>query len=188
MADELLRNLGPLAPFAGFWEGNKGDDVAPADDPLQIENNKFRERMSFEPFGPINNHQQCLYGLRYSRMAWRLGEAAAFHEDTGYMLWDADAKQVMRCFIIPRGVTVLAGGTVEPGAHTFQLSAVAGSDTYGICSNLFLDKEFKTIQYDITLTIQNNILTYNEDTHLKMRGQPEVFHHIDQNTLKKVHS
>ncbi|MGC3974116.1 MAG: heme-binding beta-barrel domain-containing protein [Nitrospira sp.] len=58
-----------------------------------------------------------------------MGDAGAFHEETGYWLRDAAAKQVLRCLIVPRGVTVLAGGTVEPDATSFQIAAVAGSDS-----------------------------------------------------------
>jgi hypothetical protein len=39
---------------------------------------------------------------------------------------DADAKQVLRSFIVPRGVTVLAGGTVEPDATAFDPRAEVG--------------------------------------------------------------
>lgn len=103
------------------------------------------------------------------------------------MLWDAAAKQVLRCFIVPRGVTVLAGGTVEPGASSFQVAAEAGSDTYGICSNNFLDREFKTVRYELTVTVHGrNSLSYSEDTQLRIKGQAELFHHTDANTLRRV--
>lgn len=178
--------LGPLAALAGVWEGDKGDDIAPSDD-RRTENNKYRERLTFVPFGPVNNHEQTLYGLKYSTMAWRLNEADSFHEEVGYWLWDAKENQVLRSFMIPRGVTVLAGGTVQPNDKSFTLSAKAGSDTYGICSNLFLDREFKTVQYDLKITIHDaNTFTYEEDTQLKMKNRKEVFHHTDRNTLKKV--
>jgi hypothetical protein len=49
---------------------------------------------------------------------WRLGETDPFHEELGYWLWDADAGQVLRCFMVPRGVTVIAGGKDEPFHHT----------------------------------------------------------------------
>ena len=113
MNDDLMIHLGPLAALAGVWEGDKGDDVAPSDD-RGTERNKFRERMTFEPFGPTRNHEQTLYGLRYSTVARRIGEDAPFHEETGYWLWDPDAKQVLRCFIVPRGVTVLDGERSSP--------------------------------------------------------------------------
>lgn len=183
MSYNIIKNLGPLAPLAGIWEGEKGDDTAPSDD-RGTETNKFRERISFEPMGPVNNHEQTLYGLRYSTIAWRSGENDPFHEESGYWLWDAQAKQVLRCFIIPRGITVLAGGTVEPDAQSFELAADVGSETYGICSNPFLDKEFKTVRYELKITIHNNeSFSYEEDTQIQIKGQKDLFHHIDKNSL-----
>jgi hypothetical protein len=38
---------------------------------------------------PVNNHEQTLYGLRYSLTAWRIGSEYAFHEDRGFFFWDA---------------------------------------------------------------------------------------------------
>lgn len=184
--EEIIANLGPLAALAGNWEGDKGEDVAPSDD-RGTEENAYRERLVFEPFGPVNNHEQTLYGLRYQTTAFRLGEADSFHEETGYWLWDPAEKQVLRSFMIPRGVTVLAGGTVDPGAKTFQLAAEAGSDTYGICSNKFLDREFKTVRYELKITLHGaNEFSYEEDTQLKMKGRKDLFHHTDKNRLKRV--
>ena len=185
--EEIIKNLGPLATLAGIWEGAKGDDIAPDDNRTGIENNKFRERMTYEPFGPVNNHEQVLWGLRYSTTAWRLDEVDAFHEETGYWLWDPKAKQVLRCFIVPRGVTVLAGGTVEPNAKSFELKAEAGSDTYGICSNKFLDQEFKTVRYELKIKLNSDdTLEYEEHTYLKMKNSPKLFDHSDKNTFKKI--
>jgi hypothetical protein len=186
MTDDIIKNLGPLKPLAGIWEGEKGDDTAPSDD-RGVETNKFRERIVFDPLGPVNNHEQTLYGLRYSTTAWRLGDQNPFHEELGYWLWDSSAKQVLRCFMVPRGVTVIAGGTVEPDAKTFELFAEVGSETYGICSNQFLDKEFKTVRYELKVSIHDDAsFSYEEDTQLKIKGQADLFHHIDKNTLRRV--
>ncbi len=184
--NELLPKLGPLAALAGIWEGDHGTDIAPSDD-RGTEENLYRERISFVPFGPVNNHEQELYGLKYSTMAWRTTEEAAFHEDTGFWLWDAKAKQVMRCFVIPRGISVIAGGTVAPDAKGFKLVAESGSETYGICSNLFLDREFKTVRYEITVTVHSETeISYSQDSQLKMPGRDQLFHHTDTNRLKRV--
>lgn len=183
MTDNLL---GPLAPLSGTWEGDKGNDRAP-DDNRGVETNLYRERMTFEPTGLVQNHEQYLYGLRYRTTAWRIGETDPFHEEVGYWMWDAAAQQVIRCFIVPRGVTVIAGGTVAANAATFSLAATAGSDTYGICSNQFLDREFKTVRYDLKVTIHGrDSFSYEETTHLKIKGQDAVFQHIDKNTLRRV--
>ena len=95
----------------------------------------------------------------------------------------------MRCFIVPRGVTVIAGGTVEPEAREFHLAAEVGSETHGICSNRFLGREFKTVRYELKVTVHDaNSFSYEEDTQLQIKGQSELFHHIDKNTLKRLPS
>jgi len=186
MTDEIIKNLGPLAPLAGIWEGDKGEDSAPSDD-RGTETNKFRERITFEPLGPVNNHEQALYGLRYTTTVWPLGASDPFHEELGYWLWDAQAKQVLRCFTVPRGVSVIAGGTVEPDAKSFELVADAGSETYGICSNQFLDKEFKTVRYELKVTLHDDhSFSYEEDTQLQIKGPSDLFHHTDKNTLQRL--
>lgn len=188
MDAESLKALGPLAALAGVWEGDKGDDVAPSDD-RGTERNKFRERLVLEPIAPVNNHEQTLHGLRYATTVWRIGEQAPFHEEVGYWLWDPKDKQVLRCFIVPRGIAVIAGGTVEPTARAFALAADVGSATYGICSNRFLDREFKTVRYEVNVTIHDaDTFAYDEDTQIRITGQDQLFHHRDKNTLKRVKS
>lgn len=181
------KDFGPLAQLAGVWEGSEGDDTAPSDD-RGTEKNFFREVMEFEPFGPVDNHEQKLYGLRYKTTAWRKGESDAFHEEMGYWLWDAKAQQVMRCFLVPRGVSVIAGGTVAANASEFVLEAKLGSATYGICSNLFLDQEFKTISYRLQLKVDGDLLSYEENTRLQIKSKPGVFDHIDKNVLRRTKS
>lgn len=192
MGDEDIKHLGPLAALAGFWEGNEGVDVAPSPE-RALQERHYRERITFEPFGPVDNHEQILWGLRYATTAWPLGEGEneddPFHEEVGYWLWDPQERQVLRCFLVPRGVTVLAGGTVEPDAREFELVATVGSQTYGICSNEFLDREFKTVRYELKVTVHDDgRFSYEEDTQLQLKGQSALFHHTDRNTLKKVES
>lgn len=181
--DDKTPSFGPLTLLAGTWEGDKGYDTSPSKD-RGTKTTRFRELIKFDPFGPVYNHKQVLYGLRYSTTAWPLGEANPFHEELGYWLWDIREKQVLRCFIVPRGVTVMAGGTVEPNAKQFELFAEVGSQTYGICSNKFLDREFKTVRYELQVTVHDNqSFSYEEDTQLQIKGQTDIFHHTDRNTL-----
>lgn len=179
--------LGPLSGLVGAWEGEKGTDTAPDDDPSKTEINQYRERITFDPTGAVNNHQQQLFGLRYATTAFRIGEAEPFHEELGYWLWDAEAKQVLRCFMVPRGVTIIAGGTAEADAVSFKIAADVGSETYGICSNRFLDENFKTVRYELEFEkVDANTIRYSEDTQLQIKGQSGIFHHTDENTLSRV--
>ncbi len=184
--EEMLKNLGPLAKLAGVWEGDQGIDIAPSPTRGSLET-PYRERIVFEAMGPVDNHEQQLYGLRYSTAAYRHGEDEAFHEELGYWLWDGQEGQVLRCFLVPRGVTILAGGDAAAGDLSFSIAAEVGSQTYGISSNRFLDREFKTVRYELTVTIEHsNSFRYEEDTQLLLKGLSQPFHHLDSNTLRRV--
>jgi len=111
MSKAIIDNLGPLAALAGTWEGDNGLDVSRIHS--KETQTRYREQIVFEPLGPVKNGPQHLYGLRYAMTAWRLGEDDAFHEELGYWLWDKDQKQVLRCFMVPRGVVINAGGDAE---------------------------------------------------------------------------
>lgn len=186
MDQNELKNWGPLAALIGKWEGKKGDDLAPSDD-RGTENNKYREEAVYEAIGPAVNHEQKLYGLRYRMMAWRLEEKDPFHEELGYMMWDAQDQQIIRCVMIPRGVAIVAGGTAQADSQNFSLSAKLGSATYGIASNQFLDREFKTVGYEVKYTLHpDGSFSYDQDVQIQIKGKPDLFHHRDGNRLYKI--
>ncbi len=187
---EETEGLGPLAALVGVWEGDKGADRAPSDadgpDDRGVAHSNYRERIVFEPTGRVDNHAQVLYGLRYRTTAWRIGSEDSFHEEVGYWLWDAGAGQVMRCFIVPRGISVIAGGSASADSDTFSLEANVGDATFGICSNPFLDKEFRTVRYTLTVTTHDDgTWSYDEDTQMQL-ANGEIFHHTDANRLARV--
>jgi hypothetical protein len=100
-------NYGPLRFLIGTWEskGLTGENQAPDPD-RKVENTKFRQMMTFEPIGDVNNHEQVLYVLRYHTKAWEEGkDDKHFHEEVGYFIWDKSGRQVMKSFIVPRGIS-----------------------------------------------------------------------------------
>ncbi len=185
MNHNMIQQLGPLAALAGTWAGDQGVDISWIHS--RETKTTYRERIVFEPLGPVRNGPQELYGLRYAMTAWRTGEDDAFHEELGYWLWDAGNKQVLRCFMVPRGVVINAGGDAEAGSQSFHLSAQAGSETYGILSNQFLDASHKTMQYELDVSIHaDGQFSYKEDTQLWLPVKDAIFHHTDQNRLERV--
>ena len=183
---ETLRNLGPLAALAGTWEG-EGTDTHPVAEGTEDEG--FRERMVFDPIDPQPNGPQLLYGLRYHVHIDKLDEdeVLTFHDQVGYWLWEPATKTLLQTLAIPRGQVAMAIGTAEPDARTFTVKATLGSPTAGIVSAPFLHENFRTLEYTITITLnEDGTLRYEEDTVLQIAGRPEPFHHTDKNTLRRV--
>jgi hypothetical protein len=124
--------------------------------------------------------------LDYRTAAWREGEDNPFHTEVGYWMWDAANKQVMRCFMVPRASTLIAGATVEPNATTFKLESELGSNTYGILSNKHLDEIARTTRFDVTIIVGEDTFSYDETTVVEHKKSPTVIMHTDRNTLKLV--
>src|SRR4051794_16914231 len=102
--------LGPLGGLIGTWEGDQGIDISYHHSEGKVGETPYREHVEFKPFGPVVNGKQDLFGLDYRMAAYRLGEDEPFHTEVGYWLWDGANGQVMRSFMVPRGMVVIAGG------------------------------------------------------------------------------
>ena len=90
-------------------------------------------------------------------------------------MWDARDSEVVRCFLIPRGSAIVAGATVAADATTFTLQANVGSQTYGILSNNWLDKNAQAIRYEVTIdTSVDDEFTYTETTVIQHARMPEA--------------
>lgn len=182
---DTLANLGPLRALAGVWVGTKGLDVNPkADGP---ERARFTERMELQPIDAQANGPQLFYGLRYHTRILKVGEAPTYHDQVGYWLWEPATGLVLQTLAIPRGQIALASGHAAPDARSFHLSARRGETEYGICSTAFLEQAFRTVSYDIEISVlPDGRWSYFETTVLLVQGQPDPFRHEDSNTLTKV--
>ncbi|MCB0993632.1 MAG: FABP family protein [Acidimicrobiales bacterium] len=181
-----MNHFGPLAALAGEWEGDDGLDVSYHHAVDEIRETPYREHITFKPFGPVDNGDQQMYGLDYKMAAWRAGEENPFHTEVGYWLWCAGLGHVMRGFLVPRGTVVLAGGPAAPDATTFTLTATHDSDEYGVLSNPYLAQRAKCVRYEVTVTVEGDVMTYEEDTVLQMTELPDLVHHTDRNRLRRV--
>jgi hypothetical protein len=180
---DTLRNLGPLASLAGTWEG-EGSDRHPVAYGSLTET--YLERLVFEPIDPQTNGPQLLYGLRYHSHINKRDERLTFHEQVGYWLWEPATKALLQTVAIPRGMVALASGRAEPDARTFTVRANLGGTTAGIISAPFLNENFRTIEYALTIFASDGAFTYEQDTVLLVAGRGETFHHTDRNTLRRV--
>ncbi len=181
---DTLSNLGPLAPLAGVWEG-EGIDTHPVAEGGEDE--RYRERIEFEPIDPQPNGPQLLYGLRYHLHVNKLDEVLTFHDQVGYWLWEPATKMILQTLTIPRGQVAMAAGTAEPDARRFTVKATLGSPTAGIISAPFLHENFRTLEYAITVSVNSDgTLGYEQDTLLQIAGRTEPFHHVDKNVLQRI--
>lgn len=182
---DTLKNLGPLTGMAGIWRSADGLDINPQAEGAVRQG--FVERMELQPIDPQSNGPQLFYGLRYHTHIVKPDEVETYHDQIGYWLWEPATGTVIQTLAIPRGQTAMAAGTAGADSKTFELVATRGSETYGICSNPFLDAAFKTVEYRIKVTLNpDGTWSYDEDTVLLIRGRTEPFHHRDCNTLTKI--
>ncbi len=183
--DDTLANLGPLTGMAGIWQGTRGLDVKPeADGPAK---QAYIERIELQPIDPQSNGPQLFYGLLYHVHITKPDDVETYHSQVGYWLWEPATGMVMQSLTIPRGQTALAVGHARAGDREFELVAQRGSTVNGICSNPFLEDAFRTDEFRIRVKINGNgTWSYEQDTVLKIRGQDELFHHTDRNTLSKI--
>lgn len=178
---------GPLAALAGEWEGEGGLDTAYSHAEGRVLGTPYREKLTLKPFGPVVNGRQTLYGLDYKTAMWRDSEENPFHTEVGYWLWDAATGEIVRGFVVPRGITVLAGGVAEQGATSFTLNASQGHPQFNIGENSYLAKNASTLSYSVTITINaDGTWSYDETTMLRMAEFDEPFAHTDRNTLRRV--
>jgi hypothetical protein len=178
--------LGPLAGLAGSWEGDQGVDVSYHHDVGEIVETPYREKVELKPFGPVDNGVQQMFGLDYRMAAYKQGEDEPFHTEVGYWLWDAANGEFMRSFMVPRGQTVIAGGSAKADSKVIELRADHGSTTYGVLSNKHLEANATTPSYVCTLTIGDGEWSYEETTTYEVKAKGLTIAHTDRNTLKKV--
>jgi hypothetical protein len=178
---DTLRNLGPLRPMAGVWEGKKGKDQHPAAE--GSEDDAYLERIELQPIDPQMNGPQVFYGLRYHTHIVKPGEVETFHDQVGYWLWEPATKVVIHMLAIPRAQVALAQGFAAADAREFEL--LAGER--GIVSAPFLEHAFRTVEFRIRIRIgPGDVWSYDEDTVMQVRGRAEPFHHTDANTLTRI--
>ena len=182
---DTLAHLGPLAPMAGIWEGTKGSDVHPTVE--GTEQDTFVEHYELQPIDRQTNGPQLFYGLRYHTHIVKPGEVETFHDQVGYWLWEPATQTVTHTLSIPRGQVVLASGTAATDATEFEVRATLGSTIYGILSNPFLDRSFRTLSFRMRVTIgDDGTWSYEEEELLEIPGRDAPFSHSDHNTLTRI--
>jgi len=184
---DTLANLGPLRAMAGTWIGT-GDDQHPEDPADQpTGRDRYEERYDLQPIDFQTNGPQLLYGLRYHTHIVRTGEVAMFHDQVGYWLWEPATGTIQFTLSIPRGQVALASGQCAADAKAFEVRAERGAVDFGICTAPFLDENFTTLEFRMTVRINDDgTWSYDQNTRMQLPDRAEPFDHVDSNTLHRI--
>ena len=178
-------DYGPLVVLIGAWTGDRGLDVAP--EPDGIEENPYYETITFEAAGDVTNaEQRTLSIVRYHQVVRRKSNDKVFHEQLGFWLWDPADDSVVECFTIPRGVSVVASGTVARHSAdevVFEVSTDPQSSC--IAQTPFMAANASTTGFSHRVTVAGDTMSYSETTLLDIYDQTG-FRHVDENTLKRA--
>ena len=178
---------GPLADLAGEWEGVDGFDTVFSRAAGRVIRTPYRERVTFVPFGPVHNGEQRVYGLDYRTAMWRGNEALPFHAEVGYWTYDVDTAEILRAFVVPRGITVLAGGRASSDDVEFTLAADAADRDYTIGESQFLTKRASSTTYRVSVRLHGDAgWSYEQVTTLAVGELAEPFADTDRNVLRRV--
>jgi len=187
------QKLGPLTPLVGDWESDIGVDVSYHNKDDETSETGYFEQAWFHPIPVVENGRQTMEGLSYKMTAWRHGEEAMdpFHEEVGYLLWDKANGQIIRCFAVPRGLAILAGGDAGLHDKVLTFKAVPGTEGYGLSQNKYLLERARVTGYESVFTFNDDgTFSYTSDLAMKLAATNAEMHHIDRNTLhcvKRIH-
>ncbi|TGL93127.1 DUF1794 domain-containing protein [Leptospira barantonii] len=173
---------GPLAHLIGRWEGDKGLDISP--EKIGKEVKRYYETVIYEPIGATTNAQaQILTGLYYRQLVSDKANEQVIHDQTGYWMWEAKTGIVFHAFTIPRGTSVVAGGTHTEAGDPIHLevNAKEGSPDWGIIQPPFMTANAKALEFKNTLVIRGDHLFYSQE--LKIQIYDKIFSHTDENSL-----
>ena len=179
-------DYGPLAQLLGKWIGDKGLDIAPDAD-ANPDISPFTDEFIFTVAGrAVNAEEQELAVIKYHQVVRKLENGLIFHDQIGHWMYEPATGLVMHSLTIPRGVCVLAGGSVEvqDNKFSFAVNAKQGSDTFGILQSPFMLDNAKTTAFEMRLEVEGNVLNYKEIISLMIYGKQ--FEHSDENILQRV--
>ncbi len=178
-------DYGPLADLIGAWKGQAGVDIAP--DPEGVETNPYFETITYSPVGGVTNaEKQNLAAIHYRQIVQRKSDGAVFHDETGYWMWDGQARTVMHSLVIPRAVCVLAGGLYDgekdaDGRAIIEVAARIDDEKWKIIQSPFMQENASTREFRHKIIVGPDQLSYSETTMVDIYGK--TVEHTDQNEL-----
>lgn len=184
-----VESYGPLQSLIGSWSGSSGLDLSPESD--GVEENIYRETIVFEPIGEVvNAESERLMVLSYRQQVFRIRGGKRIHDQHGYWMWNDKEKSVIHSFVIPRGVSVIAGGVCQSVSETasdgqavkIDVSAESGGE-WPISETAFMRDNAQTLNFKMQLEVDGDELKYKQATNLNIYGS--AFEHTEESTLTR---
>ncbi|WP_105901925.1 heme-binding beta-barrel domain-containing protein [Vibrio gangliei] len=181
-------DFGPLASLVGTWKSTDsgGIDIAPARPDTETGAgapavSPYYEITTIEVAADaVNAGKQNLVALYYKMEMFKKADDTKFHDQRGYFIYDKANNMAYNTFCVPRNTCVTSEGKVNPGDN--KISFVASPK--GIAESSFMEKNASTTGYSMTINIDGDNLTINQNTHLKIYGKD--FNHSDTSPLVRV--
>jgi len=187
----MIESVSPLNALIGTWRGDQGTDLAPR--PVEDEDNPYFETLTFKAVDiEIENAEtQELVAVRYHQVVTEKESGDVSHDELGYWIWNKAENAIMLVFSIPRGVSVVAEGSLEKlngNEKGIILKVSAGLDVpnAGIVQSAFMSQNAKTTAFVREMTMSGDTLSYFQETTLKIYSK--TFAHADKNILRRVKS
>jgi hypothetical protein len=184
MAEETV-DYGPLKNLIGTWEGEKGMDISP--EKVGVEENPYFETITYEEGGDLQNAKdQRLAIVPYHQVVSRKRDNQVFHDERGYLLWDAGNQTIIQSFTIPRGVATVAGCefTSNTDADTIEFEVKAEENgEWNIAQSPYMRKNAKTTSFSHRMKFTASTLEYSQTMMLDIYGRE--FEHTDDSVLTK---
>jgi hypothetical protein len=107
------------------------------------------------------------------------------HCETGFWIWDSNEDTIMCAFSIPRGASLLAGGTVKRSSSqkiVLKVSSSLDDPDWGIVQSPFMESNAKILSFNRELKLSGNKLVSSQEISIDIYGK--IFNHKDSNSKK----
>lgn len=139
---------------------------------------------SFQTINGDPNTGQKLLCIHYFTRLDNAQTGVPMHQETGYWMLSYADNTFRKAVSIPRGIGILAGGTYDLSAESglvMTANADAGSPTYGVLNEPYLNMNAQTQSFSTKMTQTSNTYSYFEDSVLNIMGQQ--LNHTDEAVL-----